>query len=95
MAKAEISWKRKTADGQTLQVYVHHVGNEWRFFARERRFDCWQAVPQPPLDDWLLLLDAVRRWIGRRRLRPEEEVHVRKLIRDRFPDYEGLAESNK
>lgn len=87
MAKAEISWKRDTPEGQTLQVYAHHVGNEWRFFVRERRFDRWQAVPAPPLDDWLKLLDAVRRWIGRRRLRPEEELRVRKLIRDRFPDF--------
>ena len=86
MAKAEISWKRVNDDGVRLQVYVQHVGGEWRFFARERRFDQWQAVPDPPLEDWLKLLDAVQRRINRRLLRPEEEARVMKSIRERFPD---------
>jgi len=86
MAKAEISWKRMTAEGVPLQVYVQHVGRDWRFFARERRFDQWQPVQQPPLEDWLELLDAVRRRINRRLLRPEEEARVVKSIRERYPD---------
>jgi hypothetical protein len=86
MAKAEISWKRDTEDGVTLQVYVQHVGRDWRFFARERRYDQWQAVEEPPLEDWLELLDAVRRRINRRLLRPEEEARVVKSIRERFPE---------
>ena len=53
MAKAEISWKRVTADGLRLQVYAHHVGRDWRFYAREQRYDQWQAVTEPPLEDWL------------------------------------------
>ena len=86
MAKAEISWKRETEDGTPLQVYVQHVGREWVFFAREKRFDQWQEVDEPPLEDWLELLDAVQRRINRRLLRPEEEARVRKSIRERFPD---------
>jgi hypothetical protein len=86
MAKAEISWKRITADGVRLQVYVHHVGREWRFFARERRYDQWQAIAEPPLEDWLELLDAVQRRINRRLLRPEEEARVKNSIRERFPE---------
>jgi hypothetical protein len=86
MAKAEISWKRVTEDGMTLQVYVRHVGREWRFFAREKRYDQWQAVEDPPLEDWLELLDAVRRRINRRLLRPEEEGRVLKRTRELFPD---------
>ena len=88
MPKAEISWKRVAEDGVKLQVYARHVGNEWRFFAREKRYDQWQAVPEPPLEDWLELLDAVHRLINRRRLRPEEEARVRKSIRERFPEAE-------
>jgi len=88
MAKAEISWKRVTEEGTQLQVYARHVGREWRFFARERRFDQWQAVEDPPLEDWLELLDAVRRRINRRLLRPEEEACVIKRTRERFPDAE-------
>ena len=88
MPKAEISWKRATEDGSPLQVYVQHVGREWRFFAREKRFDQWQPIEEPPLEDWLELLDAVQRRINRRLLRPEEEARVKKSIRERFPEAE-------
>ena len=88
MAKAEISWRRVTDEGTTLQVYAQHVGREWRFYMRERRYDQWQAVEDPPLEDWLELLDAVRRRINRRLLRPEEEPRVIKRMRERFPDAE-------
>ena len=86
MAKAEISWKRVTAEGIRLQGYAQHVGRDWRFFARERRYDQWQAIPDPPLEDWLALLDSVKRRINRRLLRPEEEGRVKKSIRERFPE---------
>jgi hypothetical protein len=86
MAKAEISWKRVTEEGVKLQVYAWRVGREWRFFQRERRFEQWQAVLEPPLEDWLELLDAVQRLITRRRLQPEHEKHLRRRIRERFPE---------
>ena len=86
MAKAEVSWRRVTEDGVHLDVYAQHVGREWRFYQREKRYDQWQAVPEPPLEDWLELLDAVQRRINRRLLRPEEEDRVKKTIRERFPD---------
>ena len=85
MAKAEISWKRTSAEGERVQVYARHIGREWRFFARERRYDQWQAIADPPLEDWLELLDAVGRRINRRLLRPEEDGRLRKSIRERFP----------
>jgi hypothetical protein len=84
--KAEISWKRLAEDGSDLQVYAQHVGREWIFYARGKRYDQWQRVEEPPLEDWLELLDAVRRRINRRRLRPEEEARVKKSIRERFPE---------
>jgi hypothetical protein len=86
MAKAEVSWKRVNEDGVNVQAYARHVGREWRFFVRERRFDQWQDVENPPLEDWLELLDAVKRRINRRLLRPEEEERIKKSIRERFPD---------
>ena len=86
MAKAEISWKRITAEGVKIQVYARHVGRDWRFFARERRYDRWQAMAEPPVEDWMELLDAIRRLINRRRIRPEEEGRVKQSIRERFPD---------
>ena len=86
MPKAEIGWERETEEGKSLQVYVQHVGREWLFFAREKRYDQWQPVLEPPLEDWLELLDAVQRRINRRRSRPEEEDRVKKMIRERFPE---------
>ena len=86
MPKAEISWKRDTPEGRTLQCYAQHVGRQWIFYQREKRFDQWQRVKDPPQEDWLALLDSVRRRINRRLLRPEEEARVRKSIAERFPD---------
>jgi len=86
MPKAEISWKRVTDDGVKLQVYAQRVKREWIFYHREKRFDQWQPVPEPPLEDWLELLDAVQRLITRRRLQPDDEEYLRRRIRERFPD---------
>lgn len=86
MAKAEISWKRVTAEGVKVQVYVRPVGGQYRFFTRSRRFEQWMPLKNPPLEDWLELLDAVRRRIQRRLLRPEEEQRVKRLIREQFPE---------
>lgn len=86
MAKAEISWVRTTEEGGKFQVYAHHVGDRWIFYSRQRRFDQWQELKQPPLEDWLELLDSVRRRVQRRLLRPEEIQRIEKSIRERFPE---------
>jgi hypothetical protein len=86
MAKAEISWKRVTEKGVKIQVYAQHVSREWRFFKREKRFDQWQSIKEPPLEDWLELLDAVQRLVVRRRLQPDDEERVRRRILQRFPE---------
>jgi hypothetical protein len=88
MPKAEISWRRESEDGTPIQVYAQHVSRDWRFFVREKRFDRWQPLEEPPLEDWIELLDSIRRRINRRLLRPEEEPRVIKQIRERFPDAE-------
>jgi hypothetical protein len=84
--KAEVSWKRVTEDGVRLQVYAQHVGRDWVFYHREKRYDQWQLVKEPPLEDWLELLDAIQRLINRRRHRPEEEDLIKKTISERFPE---------
>jgi hypothetical protein len=86
MPKAEISWKRKTEDGEKLQVYVQRVKREWKFFQRGRRFENWEPVAEPPLEDWMELLDAMQRLVNRRRYQPDDEVHLRAQIRERFPE---------
>jgi hypothetical protein len=88
MGKGEISWKGRDAEGEKREVYAHRVGTEWRFFVREKRYDRWEPLEQPPLEDWLELLDGVRRRVARRLLRPEEEPRVRRKISERFPEAE-------
>jgi hypothetical protein len=88
MAKAEISWKRVGPDGVRVQVYAQHVGSRWIFYQRQRRFDQWEAVENPPIEDWLELLDSVERRVARLLLRPEEAARVRKTIHERFPEAE-------
>lgn len=85
MGKGEISWSRETELGWR-EFYAKHVGHEWRFFWRERRYQPWQPLPHPPLEDWLALLDGVRRRIPRRLVRPEEEARIRQRIRELFPE---------
>jgi len=86
MAKGEISWVRQDEEGNKLQVYAHRVGHRWDFYVRQRRFDQWQEVEHPPLEDWLELLDGVKRRVQRRLIRPEEVQRVEKAIRERFPE---------
>lgn len=88
MAKAEISWKGRNAEGVRREVYAQHVGDRWKFYVRAERFDQWQEMVQPPLEDWLELLDAVQRRIGRRLLRPEEEDRIKRKIRENYPGTE-------
>jgi hypothetical protein len=88
MHKAEIGWTRRNDEGEKLEVFARRVGSEWFFFNRLRRFDQWQKVPHPPLEDWLELLDAVKRRAARRLLRPEEPQRIRQKIREQFPEAE-------
>ena len=84
-AKAEVGWKRHTEDGVKVEVYAQHIGGHWAFFHRARRHDRWERVAEPPLADWLELLDAVRRMIPRRRYQPDEEGRLKKIISEKFP----------
>jgi hypothetical protein len=88
VAKAEISWVRRNEEGEKLQVYAQRIGGEWFFFERSKRYDQWQPVAEPPLEDWLELLDAVRRRINRRKHQPQEETRIVKRIRESFPEAE-------
>jgi hypothetical protein len=86
--KAEIGWERRLEDGSKLEVYVIHTGGQYRFFARAKRFDEWEAVKIPPLEDWMMLLDAVRRRVTRRKLMPDDEARLVRAIQERFPEAE-------
>lgn len=83
--KSEITWKRRTDEGEKLEINARFIGAEWRFFQRTGRFEQWRPQPQPPLEDWLTLLDGVERRIQRRLARPEEAPRLRKRIKEMFP----------
>ena len=89
--KSEISWKRLGTDGKRREIYARRFGGEWRFHHRERRHDVWQAMPDPPLEDWLHLLDALERRVTRRLSTPAELARVLQAIRERHPEYTGNA----
>jgi hypothetical protein len=84
MAKGEISWKRRTEEGEKIQVYAHKTGSVWSFFSRPGRFEQWLPLESPPKEDWLELLDGVQRRVARRLMRPEEVDHLEKLIEEKF-----------
>ena len=86
MPKAEIGWTRRDEAGEKLDVYAQRVGGLWRFYVRHRRYESWQVVGHPPLEDWLELLDAVRRRAQRRRSPPQEIDRVRQAIREQYPE---------
>ena len=86
--KSESGWRREGEDGERVEVFARKVGREYLFFSRARRFDQWQAQPNPPLEDWLVLLDAVQRRVVRRLLQPDDEDWLRQRIRERFPEVE-------
>jgi hypothetical protein len=91
-AKAEISWKRTNEEGEKVQVYAHHVGDRWLFYWRRQRFDQWELLKFPPLEDWMALLDSVRRRVQRRLLRPQEIERIEKRIRELFPEADIKSE---
>ncbi len=85
-AKAEIGWTRHDEEGVKFDVYAQHIGSQWIFYRRAKRNEQWHLIQDPPIEDWLKLLDSVQRRSQRRLHRPEEEGKIRKAIRDRFPE---------
>ncbi len=85
-SKAEVGWVRRDDEGAKWQIFARQVGRDWRFFKRQRRYDPWERVEAPPLEDWMELLEAIRRLIVRRRYQPDDEQHLVGMIRERFPE---------
>jgi len=85
-SKAEIGWVTQSEDGERFEHFARYVGKRWKFFIRQRRFDQWQFVENPPLEDWLELLEAVRRRVVRRLYQPDDVERLIRAIRERFPE---------
>ena len=85
-SKGDIGWKRRDAEGERVQVSAKKVGNRWLFRIRGKRNERWQEFAEPPLEDWLELLDSVRRRIQRDLIPEIEEDRLKKSIREKFPE---------
>ncbi len=88
MPRAEIIWKRRSPEGETVQVRARHFAHQWEFSSREARYDQWKPLEKPPLEDWLTLLDGVKRRLGRGSVRSAEVTQIERIIRERFPGTE-------
>ncbi len=84
--KSEISWTRRAEDGVRIEVYARRFGGRWSFYSRARRNENWQAIPDASLEDWLHLLDGIRRRVPRRLFPPDEINRVRQAILERYPE---------
>ena len=69
-----------------MEFYARNERGIWKFFQRERRFENWEIYSDPAFDDWLELLDGVRRRIPRRKMEPADEQRLVRTIREKFPD---------
>ena len=67
-------------------MYAERFGGNWSFYWRHKRYDQWKLEEFPPLEDWLELLDGVRRRMQRDLLPYGEDKKIIKQIRERFPD---------
>jgi hypothetical protein len=92
MAKDNIAWFREEPDGSQLEIYAQRVGTQWLFFCRPGRAHGrnweWQPLEAPTLDDWLEVLDGVRRRVARRQYLPKDVAAIETEVRRRFPKAE-------
>ncbi len=89
-AKAEIGWTTPGEDGVKRHVYAHRIGKKWSFFERPKRAGKeiqWTEMENPPLSDWLELLECITRRAARDLHPPEHVEAVKRLIREKFPEY--------
>lgn len=85
-AKGEIGWKRRDEEGQRVKICAEPAGDQWRFYQQYKRFEKWELMEEPPLEDWLELLDAVRRRISRKKIAEGEDIKLIRLIKKHYPE---------
>jgi len=85
-AKGEIGWKRRDEEGNRVKICAEPAGDRWRFYRQYRRFEQWEEIPEPPLEDWLNLLDAIQRRIARKKIPEGTDRKLARLIKTLFPE---------
>jgi|TARA_B100000953_G_scaffold275274_1_gene248622 hypothetical protein len=84
--KGEIGWKRRNEDGEKIQICARKTGNRWLFRIRAQKFDNWADYNNPDLEDWMELLDSVRRRIQRNLIPEIEEDRLISMIKEHYPE---------
>ena len=84
--KGEIGWKRHNEDGEKIQICARKTGNRWLFRIRAQKFDNWADYNNPELEDWMELLDSVRRRIQRNLIPEIEEDRLISTIKENYPE---------
>ncbi len=84
--KGEIGWKRRNEDGEKIQICARKTGNRWLFRIRAQKFDNWADYNDPDLEDWMELLDSVRRRIQRNLIPEIEEDRLISMIKEHYPE---------
>jgi len=84
--KGEIGWKRRNEDGEKIQICARKTGNRWLFRIRAQKFDNWADYNNPELEDWMELLDSVRRRIQRNLIPEIEEDRLISTIKENYPE---------
>ena len=84
--KGEIGWKRRDVNGEKIQVSARKLGNRWLFRIRAQKFDNWTDYENPDLEDWIELLDSVRRRIQRNLIPEIEEDRLISTIKEHYPE---------
>ena len=84
--KGEIGWKRRNEDGEKIQICARKTGNRWLFQIRAQKFDNWADYNNPDLEDWMELLDSVRRRIQRNLIPEIEEDRLISMIKEHYPE---------
>ena len=82
----EIGWKRRNEDGEKIQICARKTGNRWLFRIRAQKFDNWADYNNPDLEDWMELLDSVRRRIQRNLIPEIEEDRLISMIKEHYPE---------
>ncbi len=85
-AKGEIGWRRLDEDGIRVKICAEPSGDKWRFYQQYRRHETWEEIRNAPLEDWVNLLDAVRRRIARKKIPMGEDKKLIQHIRSLYPD---------
>ncbi len=89
-AKVEVGWTTPGEDGVKRHVSARKFGGQWLFYERPKRRGRdieWIELKNPPLSDWLELLESVERRAARDLVPPDQVDDVRRMIRERFPEH--------